>query len=271
MHFDAHVHSAASPDSELDPYEAIHILKSKGMGVAFTEHADFVTPKTGRDMNATDCPKAGKDFICDFEIYPSQYRSIKAEYSDHVLLGIELGLTAAFLPLNTQIADNNLDFVLGAIHHVDGHDVYGEAASMDAREFCSRYLTYGKEMVEICGFFDSFAHIDYVARYSPKINRIFYYKNFKKEFDGLLLALAERELALEINTSRFGDDNVVGQLTPIYKRFKELGGKYVTIGSDSHGGWGLGRHYAKAIGLADMAGLVPVYYRGRERFLCQKG
>ena len=268
MHFDAHVHSAASPDSELDPYEAIHILKTKGLGIAFTEHADFVTPKTGRDMNATDFPKTGKDFVCDFDIYPSQYRSIQAEHRDSVLLGIELGLSSAFLPLNTHTADNNYDFVLGALHFVEGHDVYSESSNMDAREFCRRYLTYGKKMVEVSGFFDSLAHIDYVARYSPKINRIFHYKNFKKEFDGLLLALAERDLALEINTSRFGDDNVVGQLTPIYKRFKELGGRYVTIGSDSHGEWGLGRHYAKAIGLADMAGLLPVYYRERKRIYC---
>jgi len=268
MHFDSHVHSAASPDSELDPYSAISKLKSKGLGVIFTEHADFVTPKNGRDEMAIDFPSTGIDFICDFDIYPSQYRSIRAKYGGTALLGIEIGFSAAFLPLNTQTADNDYDFVLGAIHFVDGCDVYSQASNMEAWAFCRRYLTYGTKMVNISGFFDSLAHIDYVARYSKKINDIFRYDNFPEEFDDLLTAIADRGLALEINTSRFGDPNTVKHLTPIYKRFKTLGGKYVTIGSDSHAEWGLGRHYPKALGLANMAGLTPVYFKERKLFKC---
>ena len=268
MHFDAHVHSAASPDSELCPLEAIRVLKAKGLGIAFTEHADFVTPTEGRDPKASDVPTIGKDFTCDFDIYPSQYLHLKQD-NPSVLIGIEIGLSAAYLPLNTQTANNkNFDFVLGALHFVDGHDVYSEASSMDAREFCRRYLVYGKEMVELGGFFDSFAHIDYITRYSQKINKLFLYKNFSSEFDGLLKALADRDIALEINTTRFGDKSAVGQLAPIYKRYKALGGKYVTIGSDAHATWGLGRYYKAALGLADIAGLEPVYYRERKRYKC---
>jgi len=266
MHFDAHVHSAASPDSKLNPVDAISVLKSKKLGVIFTEHVDFVTPKSGKDASAPDAPKGKNDFICDFEIYPAKYQKLR---SDTVLLGLEIGLTAAYLPLNNQIADNDYDFILGAIHYVDGLDVYNSAASMEANSFCRRYLTYAKEMVEMCGFFDSLAHIDYAARYSEKIDRIFYYYNFPKEFDALLKTLAERDLAMEINTSRLGNNNVTRQLLPIYKRFKELGGKYITIGSDAHNEWALGRYHEKAVGLAAMAGLTPVYYKTRERAKCQ--
>ena len=269
MHYDSHVHSAASPDSELNPVDAIIALKSKGLGVVFTEHADFATPITGKDPSATDAPKSLSDFICDFDIYPSQYRGIKQKYgSDSVLLGIEIGLSAAYLPLNSQIADNDYDFVLGAIHYVDGHDVFHDAAKMQPREFCRRYLTYGKEVVELSGFFDALAHIDYIARYSDNIDKLFKYENFPKEFDDLLQVLADRELALEINTRRIGNNKAVRHLLPIYKRFNELGGKYVTIGSDAHKIEGLGRHYAKALDMAKMANLTPVFYSGRKRFNC---
>ena len=234
MHFDAHVHSAASPDSELNPVDAINVLKSKGLGVAFTEHADFVTPKEGKDPSAKDAPKGAVDFVCDFDIYPSQYQGLKAQFGDSVLLGIEIALSAAYFPLNSKIANSGYDFVLGSIHFVDGLDVYHNSNKTDAETFCRRYLTYAKEMVEYCGFFDSLGHIDYIARYSEKIDRIFYYYNFPKEFDALFEALAERDLAMEINTSRFGNTNAVRQLQPMYKRFKALGGKYVTIGSDAH-------------------------------------
>ena len=264
MHFDAHVHSAASPDSEMDPVRAINILKSKGLGVVFTEHVDFVTPEIGQDFSATDAPKSDRSFVCDFDIYPSQYKQLR---SDSTLLGLEFGLTAAFLPLNLKTADNDYDFILGSIHFVDGHDVFKVSASMDAETFCRRYLTYGTEMVELCGFFDSLGHIDYIARYCEKCAKWFQYKNYPKEFDALLRALAERDIALEINTSRLGNDNVAGQLLPIYKRYFELGGRYVTLGSDAHNEWGLGRHYKRGLGLAKMAGLTPVYYKERERMI----
>jgi len=266
MYFDAHIHSAASPDSQMDPVEIIAELKAKGLGTVFTEHVDFVTPTEGRDYTATDAPKVPKDFICDFDIYPDNYRHLR---SDTVLIGVEIGLTAAYLELNTQVAGNNYDFVLGSIHYVDGIDLYNDASKLEAEPFCRRYLTYSLEMVEISGFFDSFAHIDYIARYNSNIDKLFCYKNFPREFDALLKALADRDLAMEINTARFGDDRLVGQLLPIYKRFKALGGRYVTIGSDSHDLLALGRYHDKALGVAAMAGLIPVYYKNRERHICE--
>jgi len=266
MYFDAHVHSMASPDSETEPASAIAALKAKGLGATFTEHVDFVTPTEGRDYTAGDAPQIARDFICDFDIYPGKYRHLR---SDTVLLGLEIGLTAAYLPLNTQVASNDYDFILGSIHYVDGIDLYYDASKMEAESFCRRYLTYALEMVELSGFFDSFAHIDYILRYCKDAGKFFLYKNYPKEFDALLKALADRDLAMEINTARFGDDSAVGQVLPIFKRFKELGGKYVTIGSDAHQVWALGRYHGKAVGLAAMAGLTPVYYKNRKRLICK--
>ena len=265
MYYDAHVHSAASPDSESDPLEVITALKSKGLGVTFTEHVDFVTPKIGRDLSATDAPKIARDFICDFEIYPSTYRHLR---SNSVLLGLEIGLTAAYLELNAQTAGNDYDFILGSVHYVDGIDLYYDAPKMEAEPFLRRYLTYSLEMVELSGFFDSFAHIDYITRYDNKADRLFSYSNFPREFDALLKALADRDLAIEINTARLDKAYVARQLLPIYKRFKELGGKYVTIGSDAHSLEGLGRCFDKALEIAREAGLTPVYFKNRKRFLC---
>ena len=265
MYLDAHVHSAASPDSEQDPVDVINTLQKMSLGVVFTEHADFVTPTLGKDETATDSPDIPTDFICDFDIYPAQYRRYR---SDSVFLGIELALNAAFLPLNSQTADNDYDFVIGSVHYVDGYDIYSGAAEMDAESFCRRYLTYSKEMVELCGFFDALGHIDYVARYSPAIDKLFYYKNFPAEFDALFSSLAERGLALEINTARFGNNNVIKQLLPMYKRFRALGGRYVTIGSDAHFEWALGQYHAQAVELAAMAGLTLVYYKERKLHVC---
>ena len=270
MYFDAHVHSMASPDSETDPVQAIRFLKSKGLGITFTEHVDFVTPTVGRDFTANDLPQSyyGTDFVCDFDMYPARYRHLR---SDSVLLGLEVCLNAAFLPLNTQtVADNDYDFILGSVHYVDGIDLLDDKATskIGADAFCRRYLTYAFDMVELCGFFDSFAHIDYIVRYYEPARKLFYYSNYPKEFDALLKALADRELALEINTSRLGEDGMARRLLPVYKRFKELGGRYVTIGSDAHQLGALGRHHGKAVGLAAAAGLTTAYYKERKRYIC---
>jgi len=269
MHYDAHIHSAASPDSELNPVDAIKALKRKGLGTIFTEHVDYITPQAGKDLKATDAPQGVSDFVCDFEIYPAQYRPLNKEYGDWALLGLEIGLTAAYYPANSQLAKGNYDFILGSVHHVDGLDIYSQSNKQDPKTFLARYLTYSKEMVEYCDFFDSLGHIDYVARYSDGIYKIYEYKNCPAEFDALLTALAERDMAIEINTSRLGDNNFTGRLLPIYKRFKELGGRYVTIGSDAHNEYSLGRGYRQALGIASMAGLTPVYFIGRERRVCE--
>jgi len=267
MIFDTHVHSIASPDSKMCAKEAIHVLVQKGLGVVFTEHVDYIV-SDGRDPNATDYwAKGKKDFVCNFDIYPSSYQNLR---SASVLLGLEIGLTAAYFEKNKTTAEGDYDFILGSIHSVDGIDVYFDFPEDDVANFISRYLTYSREMVELCGFFDAFGHVDYVARYDAEAQKLFRYENFSREFDGLLLALAERDKAMEINTvglSKF--DQYEGILLPIYKRFAELGGKFCTLGSDTHDVSRLGQHIDKAKRLAESAGLTVVYYKGRKRYVCE--
>jgi histidinol-phosphatase (PHP family) len=261
MHFDAHVHSAVSPDSEMDASTAIETLRRMNLGVVFTEHCDFVSQTEGKDMTATDAPRIPKDFIVDFERYEKKYRPLR---SDTVLMGLEFTLSAAFLPLNTQTADGDYDFIVGAVHTVDGLDLYHDAKELEPKELIRRYLTYSKEMVELCGFFDSFAHIDYICRYNPRTVAYFKYLEFPEEFDALFKALAEKGNAMEINTARFGKYNDEVQLYCLYHNFSRLGGRYVTIGSDAHKPERLGRHYKRALNMARETALTPVYYKERK-------
>lgn len=262
MHFDAHVHSAVSPDSEMPPRVAIDVLKRRGLGVIFTEHCDFVTQKEGRDFSATDIPRIAGDFLVDFERYEREYRPLR---SDSVLMGLEFTLSAAFLPLNTKTAAGDYDFILGAVHTVDGLDLYHDGCKQEPHTLLRRYLEYSREMVELCDFFDSFAHIDYICRYAPEVEKIFAYDSFPQEFDELLTALARKNRAFEINTARLGARAARQALFPIYKRFAQVGGRYVTIGSDAHEPHKLGRYYNEGLQIAREAGLRVVRFKERER------
>ena len=258
MIFDSHIHSAASPDSEVPPEEVIAILKKKGFGCTFTEHIEY-----SADL---------KPFFCvDFEIYPKEYVKYK---SDTVAMGVELSLIPQALELNRQHAANtDYDFVIGSIHVVDGLDL---GAKPDiTREWFSKwgeeaYLRFFKdslEMVKANEFFDSFGHIDYISRYSTLPEENVLYDRYATQYDELLTALIERGKVIEFCTRRIGDELACKNLYKIYTRYKELGGRYVTIGSDAHVADQLGYKFDLALDILNEIGLMPVYFKNRRMVL----
>ena len=283
MYFDSHVHSAASPDSKMPPEEAIAAVKKMGLGIAFTEHVDYAD-HIEKDPDATDAPRVIGDFVCDFNVYPKEYEKFRGE---GVMLGLEYGLTQAFLKINKKIAASyDYDFILGAVHGVNGVDIYGASHEKystepfaesflsgdekSIRQCLREYLSYTKEMIELYGFFDSFAHVDYVARYLPKVSENFVYENFIQEFDALLKILAEREIALEINTNRFGHESKFAEMEmlKICRQFKALGGWLCTLGSDAHKAHKVGYFIGSAKEIAEASGLIPVYFKERKPIRC---
>ncbi len=110
------------------------------------------------------------------------------------------------------------------------------------------------------GLFDALGHLDVVKRYlhphvSPEALAA-----APELYEPILHALVESGTALEINTS--GLRHPVGETYPsatIVARFRELGGRAVTIGSDAHRaghfGWALadGYQHAAAAGFATLA------------------
>lgn len=81
--------------------------------------------------------------------------------------------------------------------------------------------------------------------------------------------MPETKKALEINTSggRIVTKDIETSLFPpleILKLFKKLGGEYVTVGSDAHNAYDVGRGIADAYDAALAAGFEYVtYYEGR--------
>ncbi len=110
-------------------------------------------------------------------------------------------------------------------------------------------------------YFDSLAHIDYIARYSPYDDKELYYDEFEPEIDEVLKLIASMDKALEISTRRLDLESAERELRKIYKRFSELGGRYVTIGSDSHGESVIAKNFDIALNIANEANLNPVYYK----------
>jgi histidinol-phosphatase (PHP family) len=117
-------------------------------------------------------------------------------------------------------------------------------------------------------FIDVLAHIDYICRAATYDDPEIDYGSFKPEIDEVLKAVIETETVLELNTRRLGDKLALKELVPIYHRYRELGGRFVTMGSDAHKPEVIGAHFYQARQLAADLGLQVVTFCKRQMEIC---
>lgn len=255
--FDSHVHTNFSTDSKMDIKDAIAAAEKLGIGIVITEHQDLKYPK--KNTFVFDIDKYFEDF--------SKYRS------DRVLLGIEMGLREICRKENEDTLKKGypFDFVLGSIHYAGDFEI-ARSSLFDNRSKKETYEFYFKKMLQNIDenpYIDSLAHIDYISRYSPYDNTEINYSEFSDYIDAVLESIIDKGIALEINTRRIDKDSSFNSLMGIYKRFSELKGKYVTIGSDSHRSTAVGKDFNKAIKIAESCNLKPVYFKERKMEYCK--
>ncbi len=251
MLYDTHMHTRFSTDSRMTIDEATARGRELGLGIIVTEHLDLDYPE----------PKA---FVFDVDEYLRAYAAYR---SDRVLLGIEIGMRVDQTPGNAAVVGGHgFDFVIGSIHVIDRIDIYQEGFYLrrSKAEVYGQYLASMADCLGCYDFIDSLGHVDYIARYARYKDPELHYGEFAAALDAVLARLAQAEKALEINTRRLGDADAVAALLPIYHRFRQLGGKLVTIGSDAHRPGEIGKHFAVAVDMAAACGLKPVYYKERK-------
>lgn len=254
--FDSHVHTSFSCDSEMPIEKAIEKCRELGIGMVVTDHMDIN-------------PFRGPDFT--FNV-PNFFEAYESHRADDVLLGIEMGLRVEAIEENKSIiANHDFDFILCSTHapyDMETNLEYFDKEYYDGLSKVQAYREYFSSMLKGIRdnpYFDSLAHIDYIARYSPYEDKELYYEAFKTEIDEVLSLVASMDKALEISTRRLNLESAQTELRKIYARFSELGGRYVTIGSDSHGEDVIAKNFDIALDIAKEANLKPVYFRKRQR------
>ena len=96
------------------------------------------------------------------------------------------------------------------------------------------YLEESIACLQLYRDFDTYGHIDYISRYMPYEDQELHYLEHPKLWDQVFQILIDGNKAIEINTRRLDLPSAVESLMVLYKRFKDLGGRYVTLGSDAH-------------------------------------
>ena len=253
MCFDSHVHTEFSADSEMKAADALREAAKQGLGLVFTEHLDYDYPSAGTE-----------EFIFDPEAYWAKYEPLRAE--GKLSLGVEMGMMASAREKNAAFLRRvPFDFVLASIHFLDVKDLYYPETfeGREKGEMYHEYFTVMRDEIYAHPFINALAHIDYIARNAPFDNPEISYGAFSEDIDAVLRALVETDTAIEINTRRLPVPRGIKELAPVYRRYRQLGGRYVTIGSDAHVPQGIGRCYNRAFDL------TIVTFRERKMRLCE--
>lgn len=186
-----------------------------------------------------------------------------------VYSGIELGqATQDRAAAEHVLSLCNFDFVLGSLHNISQtEDFYFlDYGKVDVTNLLKAYFSEMQELVE-WGNFDSLAHLTYPLRYIVGDHGIpVSLEPFWEQIDSILKQLAEKGKALEVNTS--GLRQKIGETLPplsVLKRFRELGGQYVTLGSDAHRWADVGAGIERGLTLLQEAGFrYFAVYQNRE-------
>ena len=251
MIFDSHMHTRFSADSQMSAQEALAQAARLNLGVVFTEHFDY------------DLELNGKSFTFDAATYMKDYHDLRG---DAVRLGVEVGLRPSARAANKEfLAQAAFDFVIGSIHLVDDMDIYYPDFYAD-KDKATAYRKYFEQMateVELADF-DALGHIDYICRAAPYDDPEIDYPTFKAQIDAVLKIVTERGKVLELNTRRFYSPRALEELVPVYKKYHDLGGRYITIGSDAHKVAAIGNYFDRALKFAKELDFTPVTFCQRK-------
>lgn len=250
MIFDSHVHTTLSVDADTTIDQAIRMAAEKDVGLVVTDHMDW------------DFPAPFPDFRLDTE---RLFREYGTKRSERVLLGIELGMTAASVDKCREIAASHpFDFVLGSVHVLGGREV-DDALYRDRSEgeVYREYLNEAAQLVQAVDV-DALAHVDYPLRTT---SRELLHEDYAAEFRALFEAMLSLGVCLELNTSRLSDAAAYENLCAIFGAYRACGGRYVTIGSDAHEPHEIADSFDLAAAFLRETGLTPVHFCQRKMII----
>lgn len=251
---DTHTHSDNSFDA-IDSVDKMCMAAiEKGLyALAVTDHCEAPFIKLGEKCEFGSFDRLIPQSIADINSAKEKYMS-----KLKVLRGLELG-EPMHDPEQTAraLGYGDFDFVLASVHNIRNTEdfYYLDYSKTDINDLLRRYFD---ELCETAAFehFDSLSHLTYPLRYI--VEREGYYPDlslFAKQIDNIFKILISNKKALEINVSGLFKD--IGRTLPdlpLVRHFRELGGEYVTIGSDAHSADIVGEGIEKGIEVARAAG-----------------
>jgi len=250
--FDYHMHTTVSFDGHGSPQGmALAALQAGIKEICFTDHLDYGPPEDKRILTFTT------------EDYNRAYDNLSVP-GILIRRGFEFGMTPDNQEqLKKDLARRPFDFVIGSVHFVDGIDPYYPEYwnGHTVKEAFQLYLEEVLKCVKVHDDYDVLGHLTYPAKTpdNPHHDPLLY-EDFPDISDEIMKILISKGKGMELNTS--GVDATGDFLPPLtfIRRFKELGGEIITIGSDAHNESRVGQYtYRAAEHLKEIFGYVCTF------------
>lgn len=256
---DMHTHSEFSHDSECKIEDMCLAQIANGTQIfAVTDHCDIDR------LNIND------NFI-DIKKSCQQAKELNEKYGDKcmILSGVEVG-ELFWHPEYTQTLYElyPYDVIIGSVHRVK-HKYTGGAYSLidfsrytldDIYDFLDKYFNDVVRLLDTTDF-DILAHLTCPLRYIVgKYKHNVDMTRYVQIIGEILQTIIDNGIALEVNTSTY---SAMGEFLPhsaIIKRYYDMGGRLVTLGSDAHISHNASQHFDKAITLLKQIGFEGIYY-----------
>ena len=235
---DYHLHTRLSYDGQGDLLEYCARAEELGLDeLCVTEHLDIGCAQ----MEFT--PHEQKIYLEQFEKARGQFPGLEMRF------GMEIGFRPdTHVESAMFISALPLDFVINTIHEINDMDPYfgGYFEGKSREEAYFEYLELVLDSLDAAYPFNVLGHIGYPARYAPYLCPSIEYREFPELIDAILLRTIYDGKGIEINTSAMKQLGKTMPSQSIIARYRELGGEFITVGSDAHAPAKLGLNFAQA-------------------------
>ena len=266
--YDQHLHSWFSVDSDADPAENARRALALGLaGLSITDHYD---------SHPTEWPLCQYDYDC----LAAAVAGLRGEYGDRLFVGH--GIEVCYQPeqmgqILPFLDSHRFDVVILSVHWFGGRALHvrehwdGLDASAGTRAYLESVLAAARFALDLrCRGrkpFDILGHLDLVKRYTVRYFNTFEIRPHREIIDEILRTCLEADLVPEVNLSSLRQS--LPEPMPagwVVRRYAELGGEAMTLGSDAHSPDHVGAHLTEGAAMLRQEGIRRLaVFKGRRR------
>ena len=244
---DYHVHTEFSYDSIYEMEKVVKDAITLGMDeLCFTDHVDYGI-KVDWDEGKEIIYRQGQPLAnVDYPNYFKKIEMLQEKYKNQITIkkGMEFGIQKHTIPQFEKLYKRwDFDFVILSCHQVEDKEFWTQDFQKDRNqeEYQNRYYEEIWKVIHEYKNYSVLGHLDLLKRYD--LHGEYPFEKIKPMVEKILKKVIEDRKGIEVNTSsfRYGLNDLMPSRN-ILKLYYELGGKIITIGSDTHKKEHLGAH-----------------------------
>ena len=271
MFADYHVHTSYSDDSEYPMEEVVKDAISLGLDeICFTDHVDYGVKRDWDDPRGMTYRRGGAGepermalANVDYPRYATEIAALREKYKDQITLkmGIEFGIQTHTIPQYEKLFSVwPFDFIILSVHQVEDKEFWTQdfQRGRTQTEYNLRYYEEILALVQQYHHYSVLGHMDLISRYDKA--GPFSFEKIRPIVKEILNTIISDGKGIEVNTSchRYGLNDLTPS-TDILRLYRDLGGRIITIGSDSHRKEHLGAYLTETISALKAIGYKEVY------------